>query len=134
MDGLVPTLARELHTLVRNGKEFPYHDGEERRYYELIVTRWLERVERVAADALSQEGQEMKLDEPVSYLCDDCGRRLPCRHCPNSTPGMWRVGRSVGRTLYVGDQLIGVMDTSELAELVVEAVNAHHASHFADQP
>lgn len=44
----------------------------------------------------------------------------------------WRVGRSVGRTIYrqVGDepakkdQLIGVMDTPELAQLVVDAVNA----------
>jgi hypothetical protein len=43
----------------------------------------------------------------------------------------WRVGRSVGRTVYrqVGDepskadQLIGVMDTSELAKQVVAAVN-----------
>jgi hypothetical protein len=44
----------------------------------------------------------------------------------------WRVGRSVGRTIYhmVGDKaskqdvLIGVMDTPELAAKAVEAVNA----------
>jgi hypothetical protein len=44
----------------------------------------------------------------------------------------WRVGRKVGRTIYVQegddpsdeDMLIGVMDTEYLAELVVEAVNA----------
>ena len=43
----------------------------------------------------------------------------------------WRTGRKVGRTIYrqVGeepsddDRLIGVMDTPELAALVVEAVN-----------
>lgn len=43
----------------------------------------------------------------------------------------WRVGSSVGRTIYrqVGadpskaDVLIGVMDTPELARLVVDAVN-----------
>lgn len=40
----VPTLARELHTLIRNGKQFPYADAEEQRYYELVVTRWLEKV------------------------------------------------------------------------------------------
>jgi hypothetical protein len=40
-------------------------------------------------------------------------------------PGLpWRVGRSVGRTLYdADDHLIGVMDTPELAARVVEAVN-----------
>lgn len=49
--------------------------------------------------------------------------------------GMWRVGRKVGRTIYVqvGDQpsdndpLIGVMDTPDLAAIVVRSVNASHA-------
>jgi hypothetical protein len=43
----------------------------------------------------------------------------------------WRVGRSLGRTLYIqneedpskSDTFIGVMDTRELAALVVEAIN-----------
>jgi hypothetical protein len=35
----------------------------------------------------------------------------------------WRVGRKLGRTVYDGDQLIGVMDTPELAETVVAAIN-----------
>lgn len=43
----------------------------------------------------------------------------------------WRVGRSVGRTLYIqigeegskSDILIGMMDTPELAQNVVDAVN-----------
>jgi hypothetical protein len=39
-------------------------------------------------------------------------------------PSPWRVGRKVGRTIYdANDQLIGVMDTPELAKRVVEAVN-----------
>lgn len=49
----------------------------------------------------------------------------------------WRVGRSVGRTLYVmtdeepsgNDVLIGMMDTAELAELVMYAVNHHQVDH-----
>ncbi len=36
----------------------------------------------------------------------------------------WRVGKRVGRTIYdANDQLIGVMDTPELAAQVVAAVN-----------
>lgn len=43
----------------------------------------------------------------------------------------WRTGRKVGRTIYRqngvdpadGDTLIGLMDTPELAQLVVDAVN-----------
>lgn len=50
----------------------------------------------------------------------------------------WRVGRSLGRTIFVqtgdqpakanvedGDVVIGMMDTPELAQLVVDAVNAY---------
>ena len=36
---------------------------------------------------------------------------------------MWRVGRKVGRTLYRDEQLVGLMDTPELAAEVVEAMN-----------
>jgi hypothetical protein len=44
----------------------------------------------------------------------------------------WRTGRKVGRTIYLQrgrepsdtDHLIGVMDTVELAERVVDSVNA----------
>jgi hypothetical protein len=43
----------------------------------------------------------------------------------NEHPRPWRVGRSVGRTIYdATDELIGLMDTPELAEVVVGAVNA----------
>lgn len=43
---------------------------------------------------------------------------------PGRRQGMsdeWRVGRKVGRTIYRGDTLIGVMDTPELAREAVEA-------------
>jgi hypothetical protein len=35
----------------------------------------------------------------------------------------WRVGRSLGRTLYVGDTFVGVVDTPKLAAAIVEAMN-----------
>lgn len=38
-------------------------------------------------------------------------------------PDMWRTGRKVGRTIYRNDELVGVMDTPQLAEQVVDAVN-----------
>jgi hypothetical protein len=37
----------------------------------------------------------------------------------------YRTGRHLGRTVYKGDELIGVMDTPELGALVVDALNAH---------
>ena len=42
---------------------------------------------------------------------------------PEST-GPFRTGRKVGRTVYRGDELIGVMDTPGLGYLVVRALNA----------
>lgn len=50
---------------------------------------------------------------------------------------MFRNGRKVQRTLYVqagpipddSDPLVGVMDTPELAALVVQAVNDYLAAH-----
>lgn len=37
----------------------------------------------------------------------------------------YRVGRKLGRTVYEGDTLIGVMDTPELGTLAVDALNAY---------
>lgn len=47
----------------------------------------------------------------------------------------WRTGRRIGRTLYdANDQLVGVLDTPELAERVVTAVNrAHVAEQYGKQ-
>lgn len=41
----------------------------------------------------------------------------------SATPGTWRVGRRLGRTIYRDDQLVGLLDTVELAEQVVAAMN-----------
>ncbi len=35
----------------------------------------------------------------------------------------WRVGRTLKRTLYIGDHFIGTVDTPELANSIVEAMN-----------
>lgn len=48
------------------------------------------------------------------------------------SPHGWRVGRSLGRTVYrvldpanpKGDQVLGMLDTRELASFVVDVVNA----------
>lgn len=42
-------------------------------------------------------------------------------------PERWRTGRRVGRTIYIGDRLVGLMDTPELAARVVQAVNRYDA-------
>ncbi len=40
----------------------------------------------------------------------------------------WRVGRTVGRTVYLDDVLVGLMDTPELAAQVVAALNSGDSS------
>lgn len=36
--------------------------------------------------------------------------------------GTWRVGRKLGRTLYVDDVCVGMVDTRALAESIVDAM------------
>lgn len=36
----------------------------------------------------------------------------------------WRTGHKLGRTLYIGDDFVGMMDTPELAASVARAMNA----------
>lgn len=71
------------------------------------------------------------LGDGVLY-CTYCGSReqevetvevvekLPTREV---VAGRWRVGRSLGRTLYIGDEVIGMVDTSEQAATIVAAMN-----------
>jgi hypothetical protein len=54
-------------------------------------------------------------------------------------PQVWRAGSKVGRTIYIhrGDDekglLVGLMDTPDLAALVVNAVNAWNAQAKAQE-
>jgi hypothetical protein len=45
----------------------------------------------------------------------------------------WRVGRKVGRTLYLDDQLVGMVDTPELAQAIVAAMNEPEGA-YCDPP
>lgn len=45
----------------------------------------------------------------------------------------WRVGTKLGRTLYKDNELVGLMDTPELARAVVAALNLVEALHVAEQ-
>lgn len=83
------------------------------------------------------------------HECSGCGTSITheggraCAACAaGSLPAMppevteapaWRVGRKVGRTVYIGDELVGVMDSPELASQVVSAVNAALAAAGAER-
>lgn len=42
---------------------------------------------------------------------------------PPSIKGKWRQGKKVGRTLYIDNILVGVVDTSEIAKAIVDKMN-----------
>jgi hypothetical protein len=46
---------------------------------------------------------------------------------------VWRVGTKLGRTLYVDDKLVGMLDTPELAETVVRTINLWRTA-LAERP
>lgn len=56
-------------------------------------------------------------DETDAEVAAALGESVPPK------PAKWRVGRKVGRTVYREESLVGVMDTPELARLVVDAVS-----------
>lgn len=47
---------------------------------------------------------------------------------PHAPLAWWRTGRKVGRTLYVGDRLVGVMDDAAMATSIVVAMNSRIAA------
>ena len=49
-------------------------------------------------------------------------------HCDEPEP-VWRVGRKVGRTLYRHGQLVGMVDTREMAATICEAMNRAENEH-----
>jgi hypothetical protein len=46
----------------------------------------------------------------------------------------WRVGRSLGRTLYLDDKVIGMVDTPELASDIVAAMNEWESTRNDGKP
>jgi hypothetical protein len=93
--------------------------GEHREDCRLVAIR--ERLSHAVLDELTAEGQAMGDYDARQGLA----RRI-ASGAPVTVDGeaqRWRVGSKVGRTIYIGDDLIGVMDTRELAAQVVAAVN-----------
>jgi len=58
-------------------------------------------------------------------VIDDDTGEVRCWHdaVPINLAKQWRVGRSLGLTLYIGDVFIGHVHTKEQAKLIVDAVN-----------
>ena len=46
----------------------------------------------------------------------------------------WRVGRKFGRTLYIGDTYVGMMETPALASDVANAMNVRDAAPKSEAP
>lgn len=59
------------------------------------------------------------------HTCQTCGHQwMP----PAPPQGAWRVGREQLRTLYFNDELVGLVDTPELALVLTTAANLAHAT------
>lgn len=44
----------------------------------------------------------------------------------------WRVGRTLGRTIYRNDQCVGIVDTPELAECIVDSANRPASASYVE--
>lgn len=67
-----------------------------------------------------------RITEDTTLVEPDAVAPLPVMRTPREIGARpWRIGSKVGRTIYDDDHnLIGMMDTIELASAVVAAVNA----------
>jgi len=99
------------------------------------------RAERAETDAHDSRRRLAIQSETVILLTiegDKARAELAAlRWAPHPVTGempRWRVGRKVGRTLYFGDKLIGVMDTPGLADTVVRAVEAYSSVRVDSKP
>jgi hypothetical protein len=79
---------------------------------------------------MSSEGRTCSACCAINYVegpCVFCWES-PCRECPghgtSAKVPRWRVGRSLGRTLYCDGAGVGIVDTPELAAELVRAANA----------
>lgn len=67
-----------------------------------------------------------RVTEDTTLVGPDAVAAMPTMRMPRAIGARpWRIGSKVGRTIYDADHnLIGLMDTIELATAVVAAVNA----------
>ena len=82
----------------------------------------------VAARYRVARGLPDKTKQRASEACVACS--VDPRQCPKHAPrlneaplGRWRVGTKLGRTLYLDDAVVGMVDSRELAASIVDAMN-----------
>lgn len=61
-------------------------------------------------------------NRPV-FECLSCGAQWADKPAPPPGDGPWRVGKTIGRTLYFQNQIVGLADTPELATALTTAAN-----------
>jgi hypothetical protein len=88
-------MARFLHAQLRNGKDIPYADGEERAHYHRIVTNWLRELvpaPPAEADEWSVLERATAEENPPEGWCCHAGALAspsPCPwHAPSAVPAV----------------------------------------------
>jgi hypothetical protein len=95
-----------------------------------MSSNWRDRVSDEIKAQVARRVKEMAEEEDVNVVS------LPLGPSDGLPMPWWRVGRHLGRTLYLqdgpvpsdSDQVIGFMDTPELGRQVCDAVNAQRTS------
>lgn len=86
---------------------------------EMYVMRYFDAIEMSDAKKLVEGFREFLAQNPHTGQII----RKPNPEEPPELTCNWRQGRSVRRTIYVNDVLIGMVDTPELAASIVSAMN-----------
>ena len=99
------------------------------------VIAWAKRPVTCGHERLMKQAKDVVRaweDDPTSTGTENEIRELGLRadsavdaaQRTDKVPGKWRVGRKLGRTLYIGDRCVGIVDNALIAEELVAAANA----------
>ncbi len=102
--------------------------AESRHVHDQVILRALAWRDTIGSAAEAEEHAEQQLVKAIDTL------RIHLAAWAPPVDGPFRTGRSLGRTIYGGDHLIGLRDTPALAGMVVAALNATTPATAPESP
>jgi hypothetical protein len=103
------------------------------------VHRWTPKVTGLNIDTCRAYAYRCAADYPLSRVVrivakpkaksDAVGERPVAASVP--VRGPWRVGSKLGRTIYLNDAVVGMVDNAEIAKAIVDAMNGARAADDA---
>lgn len=93
------------------------------KYLASAVGTWFDRLCELESEGRSIRSWERPLVSAWHACVNDFAEDATVEKPAKDPSGQWRTGAKVGRTLYLDDKLVGMLDTAELAQEVARMMN-----------